>query len=260
MTTQWRARQITEAGGSVELARQKFAAEGLNFEEAVRERYRFHITQVYFQKKLMPRIQVTADDMRRYYQLNKDKEFTDHDAARFRLIKIDPKLIGGADAKDKAVERARELRARATKGQEDFAELAKFSHDAHLSKTGGDVGWVQRGAYSLEKVEKAVFALQPGQVTDIIVEGGAFYIAKLEELKNGFVNPFNSQAVQTEIHDKLQRMQFRTMREAQQADLERGAIINFDPQRMDVALEMAMQRYPQWAAAGAGAGGAAPPK
>src|SRR2546428_2788774 len=46
--TKWREDQITKAGGSPEVARQQFAAKGLDFEEQVEDQYRTYMVQLYY--------------------------------------------------------------------------------------------------------------------------------------------------------------------------------------------------------------------
>jgi parvulin-like peptidyl-prolyl isomerase len=245
-TMAWRARQITQAGGSVERARAKAAAEGLNFDEMVDAQNRLHMVQIYYTKRLMPRAQVRADDMRRYYNQNVDKLFTDVAQAQFRVIRIDAAKTGGADP---AREKIENLRARATRG-EDFAELARtVNDDPHLMRQAGDVGWVQRGAFAVEPVEEAVWKLsEPGQVTDVVRVGDAFYIARLESRKPGRVRPFEEDAVQEQITKALQGEMLQSLRAREREMLMRDAIVYPYPPLYNVVLDMAMQKYPEWAA------------
>ena len=90
MTVQWRQKKITEAGGSPELARRRAAADGWDFDKLVEQQYRLHLVQIFYQKRVIPQIQVSQTDMRTYYELHKDAEFTTHGQAKFRVIKVDP--------------------------------------------------------------------------------------------------------------------------------------------------------------------------
>jgi parvulin-like peptidyl-prolyl isomerase len=246
LTTAWRQRQITEAGGSLELARRMATADGLNFEEQVQEQYRKYMTQIYYTKRVLPRIQITAQDMRDYYRTHKESEFTQHEQVRFRMIKIDPAAVGGREA---AIAKVKEAQDKAARGF-DFSELAKgYSTDPNLARTGGDVGWIQKGSFRLEKVEKAAFDLQPGQVSqNFIEEDGAFYVIKVEERKVGHVQPFEDPAVQDRIYATLRSQQFRALREQVIGQLTANAIIRKNNDLLQTAVDMAMQRYPQWAA------------
>lgn len=239
--------KVTEAGGSVELAKRKARAEGQSFENLLEQEHRKMMQQLFYQRRILPRIQVSAADMREFYRTNLEKTYTERSQAQFRVIKIDPKRIGGSLADDLARERIKEIRQKAVNG-EDFTTLASNENqDDYLKSRGGDPGgWMQRDAYRIEAVDKAVWKLQPGQVTDVIEDGGAFYIAKLEARKEGRVRPFEDQAVQDEIRETLWQQQFRILREKERQELEKEAVVRMDDALLNSALDMAMQKYKQW--------------
>src|SRR5258706_11876955 len=86
MTQIWRSEQITLAGGSLQLARSKAAAEGDDFDELVREQHRRKKVERFHIRKLSPRIQVTVDDLRPHYDKPKAVEFTENEAARVPIL------------------------------------------------------------------------------------------------------------------------------------------------------------------------------
>ena len=71
---------------------------------------------------------------------------------------------------------AQELRAKIAKG-ESFANLAKEYSIDGSKKRGGDLGFFGRGIM-VSEFEKAAFALQKGQVSDVIKTQFGYHIIK----------------------------------------------------------------------------------
>jgi parvulin-like peptidyl-prolyl isomerase len=243
VTENWRQRKITEAGGSVELARQKAASEGRDFEQMVQDEHRHCMIDIYQQKKVWPRVQVTIEDMRRHYDHN-IADFTKKSRAQFRLIKIDPKQAG---SREEALRKIKLLYERAAGGW-DFAKLAgETNDDPELKRKGGDVGLIQEGAYKLDQIAQAIWKLRIGEITDIIDTGDAFWIAKLESFEAGEIHPFEEEDVQVEIRRRLTAQQFAALREQVVKDLKAAASVREDEELLNAPLEMIMQNYPRWA-------------
>jgi len=79
-TIYWRHSADHEAGGSLELARRASLADPdqpMDFEEKSKEQNRTELIRIYYNKKIYPKIQVAAADIREYYDRNLDKEFTE---------------------------------------------------------------------------------------------------------------------------------------------------------------------------------------
>ena len=240
---QWRQQEITKAGGSVETARRREAARGRDFDELVEQEYRTRLSRLLLQKKVIPKIQVTADEMRQYYDANVEKEYTVRDAAQFEMIQVDPAKVGGRDLAKQKIE---EYRARALDGT-NFTELAKYSNGPRLRNSAGELPWFERNAFNFPAVEEAVWKLQPGDVTPVVEEGGKFYIARLEQKRPGRVMPFEEEATQEQIKERLWQAEFRPLYDEMLEKLKRESIVRTDPDMMQSALEIAMQRYHDWA-------------
>lgn len=75
---------------------------------------------------------------------------------------------------------AEEIRERAAGGA-DFAALAdQYSQDPGTAQEGGDLGWFERGRM-VEPFEQAAFALQPGEVSDVVESPFGLHVIKVEE-------------------------------------------------------------------------------
>ena len=266
ITTLYRTKEITKAGGSLAVARTRALEEGIDFDEKCKEEYRRNMIRIYYVKHVFPEVQVSADDMREYYAKHVAELFTENAAVRFRVIKSGTREKG---SRQRALEEARIVHERATRG-EDFGKLAsEWNDDSSWRKnrgyrdvrkdaqgnvikdeTGDPVGLMMpKGSWKLEELEKAIFALQPGQITDIIDGGDGFYFAKLEEKKAGRVEGFEEEGVQAKIRETLTKDQRAELRKKKQKRLLEAAVTRTDEKMILVAVEMAMQKYAIWARA-----------
>ena len=106
---------------------------------------------------------------------------------------------GGLD-KPAARAKAEEVLKRVKAG-EDFQKLAQEYSDDGSKQNGGDLGWFSKGRM-VPEFEKAAFALQPGQTSDIVESQFGFHIIKTEGRRNG--DPEGAaQAVEQEKGKKL---------------------------------------------------------
>jgi len=244
ITMQWRDKLITDSKGSIEEARRRVREDqGRSLDDLAKEQYRVNLVRVYYTKKLFPRIQVTADDLRRYYEKNKDAFFTERDNITFRLIKITSKDLGTSAAAEAKVN---ELSARAARG-EDFATIAgEINNDPMLLRTKGLTGPIDRGAFKLEAVETALWKLNPGAVTPVVRIDDDFYIARLDEKKLGRVKAFEEDDVQRRMLETLRGEQFTTMRRDMETQLRKDSVVSKNQQMFATAVDMAVANYPKW--------------
>jgi hypothetical protein len=271
-TMAFRLRLITNAGGSLEVARRKVQQDyGVSFEEYVEERSRHELANIFYQKKILPLIQVTANDIRAYYDKNID-QYTENEKVRFRVLKVDFKKSGG---KEKAIDKADVKHKRATAG-EDFEQMVLRENDDPVF-TRSDLGEMSPASFAIVKIREALASLRPGDISPIIEDSSAFYIVQLIDRKPGRVRPFEEQVppgggaagdakltVQDEIRVKLRAEQYRVLRDRHRQQLLGNAILRpsmpvllgqqppstpQETQMLNTALEMALQRYAEYATA-----------
>jgi parvulin-like peptidyl-prolyl isomerase len=101
---------------------------------------------------------------------------------RVRARHILLSVPSGADdaVRDSVQALADQLQQQAAEGA-DFAALAQeYSDDRGSGEQGGDLGWFQRGRM-VQPFEEAAFALEPGEVSDVVETPFGLHIIKLEE-------------------------------------------------------------------------------
>lgn len=81
-----------------------------------------------------------------------------------------------------------------------FEEIADKSSDC--PGNGGDLGWFGPGKM-VEEFENVIFAMEPGQVSDVFRSVFGFHIAKLYEIRPSTVRPLSE--VKAEIEQELKR-------------------------------------------------------
>jgi peptidyl-prolyl cis-trans isomerase C len=108
------------------------------------------------------------------------RRFDERVRARHILIRVAPDASKAE--KDAALQKMKDIQARLKKG-EDFAELAKkYSEDPGSKDHGGDLGYFSRGDM-VPAFDKAAFALDVGQTSDIVTTDFGYHIIQVQEKK-----------------------------------------------------------------------------
>ena len=95
-------------------------------------------------------------------------------------LSADPEQVHARHIQVESEEAAREILGQLQQGA-DFAALARErSTDLATRENGGDLGWFPRGMVALE-LENAAFALQPGEVSDVLYLGEGFHLIQVVE-------------------------------------------------------------------------------
>jgi len=134
------------------------------------------------------------------------------------------------------------------KAGEDFTQMARKENDERMFAAEAPLD-IAPSSFAIAKVRDALPKLQPGQVSEPIQDGNAYYLVKLEERTPGVVHAFDEQDVQLKIRTELRLEQYRKLREMDFLRLTKGAAIRADEDMAAIALDMAMQKYAQYAAA-----------
>ena len=139
--------------------------------------------------------EVTEQDLKRYYEDNAQR-LTLPEQVRVRHILITWKPMGKQDDRAFIRESMQPILERARAG-EDFAALAReFSDDYATKQMGGDTGFFHRGQMA-PAFEEAAFALEPGEISDVVETSFGVHIIKLEQRQERELLAYD------DIHDQL---------------------------------------------------------
>ncbi|MBK8528569.1 MAG: SurA N-terminal domain-containing protein [Rubrivivax sp.] len=141
-------------------------------------------------------------ELRKYYDENIARYTTAEERrASHILIKSDKDQPAAERAKAKA--RAEAVLAEVRKSPDTFAELArKQSEDTGSAGQGGDLDFFGRGAM-VKPFEDAVFAMKPGETSNVIESDFGYHVIKLTGVRGGERKPFEQ--VRGEIEAEVRK-------------------------------------------------------
>ncbi len=163
-----------------------YAAMRSNVEES-------ELAMALMEEKIRPGVTVTEEEAATFYKEN-PQYFTTPEQVHARHILF--KTGEGVDDAA-ALAKAEQAHARAVAG-EDFAALARELSEGPSGPEGGDLGFFSANQM-VQPFSEAAFALEPGQISDVVQTQFGYHVIKVEEKRSGGVQPLD------EINDKLKR-------------------------------------------------------
>lgn len=199
-----------------ELILQQATKDGLDkgpeIEDKLQDLKKRLIVESFLKKKVEVESKVSDEDMKTFYEQNKDK-FKSGEQIKASHILV------------KTEKEAKDILAQLKSGG-NFEELAKKHSVDSSSAKGGDLGWFGKGSM-VPVFEKAATALKEGQISDVVKSDFGFHIIKLtgkrpagirpfEEVKEqikGAIMPTKQQEVFQKIKDDLKKAAKITIKE-----------------------------------------------
>lgn len=162
--------------------KQMIASRGGSFDD-VKAQYKIQLArQRYFESQWTGKIDVNDAEVKAFYDENPDKfEVAEQIQASHILIKPAADANDPNEAKAVAKAEAEKLLAE-VRGGADFAELAKAHSDCPSAPKGGDLGLFGHGQM-VPAFDAAAFALEPGQVSDVVETQFGYHIIKVTDKK-----------------------------------------------------------------------------
>jgi peptidyl-prolyl cis-trans isomerase SurA len=174
------------------LEEQGTSLDSLNNAFAARELSMFYIGQ---KSKDAPRL--SRQELMDWYEENK-AQYAIEAAVKWQQIRINSSGDGGRDAAFAKMKQAIDALRNGT----EFGAVAKQFSDGPKRDTGGIWDWTKQGSLADEKVERALFEIPAGKISQPLETGSAFVLVKVVERREAGFVPFEE--VQDKINNKLQ--------------------------------------------------------
>lgn len=143
----------------------------------------------YLKKTGLRNPEVPEEEIKDYYE-NSKSSFKREDSVRASHILIMVNNDAKPGEKQQAREKAEMIRQEIINGK-DFAEMArKHSGDANAQKSGGDLGYINKG-YMPPEFDEAAFALEKNMISDLVQTKFGFHIIKVVDKKPAGITPYD---------------------------------------------------------------------
>jgi len=137
------------------------------------------LTEQLVERFISAKVKVSEPEMRSFYETTKDSLAIK--PVSWKLGMIMREIKPGKDAATARLNELKEIERRLQNG-EDFAALASSESDCPSKEVGGDLGFFSRGMM-VKPFENAAFALNIGEVSEIVETQFGYHLIKLEERK-----------------------------------------------------------------------------
>jgi len=165
-------------------------AQGGNFQDVLSQYKKRMARQQYLEAQWAGKIDVNDAEVQAYYDEHpKEFETPEQVQASHILIKPDASDPNNADAAKAAAKAEAEKLLAQVKDGADFAELATAHSDCPSARQGGDLGLFGHNQM-VPPFEAAAFALEPGQVSDVVETQFGYHIIKVTDKKAAQTTPF----------------------------------------------------------------------
>ncbi len=171
---------------SIEKFRESLAAEGATLDD-----YRDEIRKTRIKRKLIgvtveSKVSVSEEEIGEYYAKHRN-QYEGKEASRIQqILLVKPKDAG--DSVYKTLRAQAEAILKKLKEGESFDLLVAAHSRGPAAGSGGDLGFVEKGMMFPE-VDKVVFELKTGEISDVIESPAGFHIIKIIDRRGAGIKP-----------------------------------------------------------------------
>ena len=177
------------------------------------------VVATFLERHVGQKLTVTEEEIKEYYEKNLQR-FSSPPKVKARHILL-------RDRKE-----AEKVLAKLKKG-EDFSQLAKeYSIDLPMAKEGGAMGTIEKGK-GLPELEKVLFVLKVGEISDIVETRYGFHILTVDEIITTQYRPFEE--VKESIRKGLLQQKEAKAFDEMAANLEKNAKIKIFEENLQTA-------------------------
>ena len=214
--------------------------EGLTLEDLRRQIERNMLASRVQQVEVMGKIAVSDDEVKQFYEANKDS-FTTQPQVTLReiLVSVPANEKGVNVAEDDAAKaKAEDIRKRVDAG-EPFARLASDLSDSGSKANGGLIGPISRSDLSPE-LQKEIASLKVGQMTRTLRTTRGYQIIKLESSSE--IKTKTMEEARPEIADRVAAQKQRGQMVQYLQQLRTQAIIDWKNEEVKKAYEVGLKQ------------------
>lgn len=175
------------------------------------------MAQQYVAMNAGPPVRYTHRELLDYYQEHQE-DYAITGKVKWRHLYIDIASRGEQDALNEINNVVQKLIDGAK-----FEDLAREHSDGATASSGGLWDWTEQGSLADEDIERTLFRIPVGTVSDVIKTDSGYQIVKVLDRVDSGYRPFSE--VQNEINNILQEQRMRTAANDLIAQLKRTAVI-----------------------------------
>lgn len=129
---------------------------------------------------------ITKESLEAAYKQHRTE--LDGSLVRVSHVLLRPDAAVGADAVEKAMEKASSIRSEILQGSFTFAEAARRHSAGPSRRQGGDIGFVPRTGVMVEEFASKVFSLRKGEISKPFVTPFGVHLATVTTIRPGMVS------------------------------------------------------------------------